>query len=78
MKMRRLDIYWNEYTAPGGRYEGTVSFQGGLGEVKLNLRPDLSDKILAAVQAEIVVSAREVAQELSVQALRPLQLEEKD
>ena len=64
MKLKSIHIYWSDYPTPAG-YKGTLSFFGQHGETTLNLKPELSDRILAVVGDTLVATAAETARLLS-------------
>lgn len=48
-------------------FEGQLIFKGELGEVKIKVRPGLSDKIVAALAEELVASVKEVSNAMTAE-----------
>ena len=76
MQLESLSLRLQTWGTNTGRYTGTVVFSGSHGETTLNLNADLTDKILTVVAEQIVVSAKEVAENLIIEAMQPLVLED--
>lgn len=62
--MELRQIYMNRYSA-GDHFTGSITFSTPQGEIKLNMAPGLSDKIIAAVAEELKETAQQAAQAMT-------------
>lgn len=71
MKLNGLTIRKNYYEATDGTMVGDIAIEvgGGIGEVKLVLKPEQIQRILNIVAQAVVDSAKEVAKELTTRII---------
>ncbi len=66
MTLERCD--WTHYKERFGKVEGTIVFDGEMGEVQLKLNPDLCHKLFLLCAEGIVGVAKEAATALILEA----------
>lgn len=71
MKLKNLYLRRETWGPNEGRIVGSVEFENGHGEIKLNLCPDASDRILTVVADCLVDSAKETAHALTASIIYP-------
>jgi hypothetical protein len=66
IKLRSISLYsYNNTTEPSG----TITFAGDVGEVQLKLTPETCAKIVEICADQIVTALKQVASQMSVEAL---------
>jgi len=71
LNITRNNRYGFDSDKPPSAYEGTLKFiNPELGEIKLNLSPEMSARILEVVADEIVASAQAVSTVLTTKLIR--------
>lgn len=69
MKLTDLKIELNRWGDDKGQYKGTAVFEGGNGEVRLKLTPEMVDKIFLIAADAIIDQAREAARAMTSQVI---------
>lgn len=69
MILKSIYIAIEEWGDKKGRYTGNAVFASGVGELKVNLTPETSDKVLAVLAEQLVVSAQEAAKIMTSQVI---------
>lgn len=70
MQLKSLQIQIApSYQKNAGQYEGEVEFENDSGRIKLNLSPELSQRVLEVVSEQLVATSRQLATELTTQCI---------
>jgi len=64
-KLKFLSLTLCTYGVNENRYTGELSFMNEYGEIKLNLDPDTSDKVLKVISNQLISSAKTIGANLT-------------